>query len=201
MHIKTASTEHPIHDILRDRWSPRAFNGQTIENKQLLSLFEAARWTPSASNIQPWSFIIGKKGDDTYNKINQTLVEFNQLWATTAPVLMLAIAQTTNSKKQPNISALYDLGQSVASLTFQAGALGLYVHQMGGFNTSEAARLFEIPEDYTVATAIAIGHLGDPAMLHENLQKMETAPRQRRQANEFVFGAKFGQPSEIFNQQ
>ncbi len=200
MHIKTALTDFPILNLLRDRWSPRAFNTQAVEKEKLQGFFEAARWAPSASNLQPWRFIIGLKGDETYNKIAGTLVEFNQLWALTAPVLILAVAKNTNQRGEPNVSALYDLGQSVAHLTIQAGADGLYVHQMGGFSSSQAADLFEIPEDFSVATAIAVGYIGNPEILPDNLKKMEITARERRQSIESVFTGSFGQATNIFNQ-
>lgn len=199
MTIKTAKNDYPILDQLRERWSPRAFNGKPLEKEKLQSLFEAARWSPSASNIQPWRFIVGEKGSETYKLIASTLVEFNQLWALTAPVLFLAIANKTTPKGGTNTAALYDLGQAVANLTFEASALGIHVHQMGGFDTAEAAKLFDVPEDYVVATAVAVGYIGDPEILHENLKKMEISPRERRKAHESVFTGKFGQASELFD--
>jgi nitroreductase len=78
---KEADTEHDIHPLLRRRWSPRAYSDLPVEPDKLLRIFEAARWSPSSSNLQPWSFIIGFKGDDTYAKIFDTLVEFNQIWS------------------------------------------------------------------------------------------------------------------------
>jgi nitroreductase len=200
MNIKTASNDYPILDTLRNRWSPRAFNGQPIGNETLQRLFEAARWAPSASNLQPWRFIIGEKGTDTYGRIFSTLVEFNKLWAGTAPLLMLALTKKTNNKGEPNNSAEYDLGQAVANLTFQATSEGLYVHQMGGFDAAEVRKLFEVPDHFAIATAIAVGHLGNPEILHENLRKMEIAGRERQKAGDFVFTGTFGFSTEIFNQ-
>ncbi|MHC1776814.1 MAG: nitroreductase family protein [Lentimicrobium sp.] len=200
MHIKTAQTDFPILNLLRDRWSPRAFKNQMVEKEKLQRLFEAARWAPSASNLQPWRFILGIKGDDTYNKIAGTLVEFNQLWALNAPILILAISKNTNLRGEPNVSALYDLGQSVAHLTIQASADDLHVHQMGGFSSSQAADLFEIPVDFSVVTVIAIGYIGDPEILHDNLKKMEITARERRQSIDSVFTGSFGHAADIFNQ-
>ncbi len=199
MNIKTAQNDYPIHELLRERWSPRAFSNQAIEKEKLQHLFEAARWAPSSSNLQPWRFLVGFKGDDTYNKIAGTLAEFNQLWALTAPVLLLAIAKNTNIRGEPNGAALYDLGQAVANLTFQATAEGIYVHQMGGFSPTQAAELFNFPDEYKAVTTIAIGYIGDPEILHENLKKMEIAPRERRKSNDSVFTGTFGQFTEIFN--
>lgn len=198
MNIKTASNDFPIEETLKKRWSPRAFSEQPVSNEILQGLFEAARWAPSASNLQPWRFIVGRKGSETYDKIFSTLVEFNKLWAVTAPVLMVALSKKTNHKEEPNISAEYDLGQAVAFLTFQATAEGLFIHQMGGFDANEVRKLFSIPDHFTIATAIAVGYLGNPEILHENLKKMEISRRERIKAAEFVFTETFGQNTEIF---
>jgi len=197
---KSADTKFGLHPILTERWSPRAFSNRLVEPEKLYRLLEAARWSPSASNEQPWRFIVGLKGDETYQKMFETFVEFNQLWTKTAPVLILCMANTRSSKNpdNPNPTYAYDLGQSVAHLSFQAHADGLFVHQMSGFDQKQAEKLFEVPENYKVISAVAVGYIGDPAVLHPNLQKMELAPRQRRPLKESVFGKRFGESfSEI----
>jgi nitroreductase len=193
MLTKQAQTSLTIHKLIKQRWSPRAFAPTTVESEKLERIFEAVRWTPSSSNLQPWHFVVGLAGDETYEAIYSTLVEFNQLWANTAPVLMLAIGKETNAKGEPNGSYKYDVGQAVAQLTIQAGAEGLFVHQMGGLNTQMAGRLIEIPNEYIVITAIALGYIGDPELLHENLKQLEYAPRLRKPLGEFVFAGKFGE--------
>jgi nitroreductase len=195
---KKAKTNFPIHPILGNRWSPRTFNGQKIEKEKIQRIFEAARWSPSASNEQPWIFIIGEQGDQTYQKIYDTLVEFNQLWTSTAPFLMIAIGKKTSLKTgKANDWFKYDVGQSLAHLSFQAGYEGLFVHQMGGFDAEKARKSFLIPEDYEALTAIAIGYLGDFNVLHPKLQKLELAERVRKNTDEFVFSGKFGEKSSL----
>lgn len=195
---KKAKTNFPVHEILKSRWSPRAFDGKPIETEKLQRIFEAARWAPSASNEQPWYFIVGSQGDETYQKIFETLVEFNQLWAKTAPVLLLAIGKKTSNKTGNNNDWFkYDVGQAVSYLTFQASFENLFVHQMGGFDTKKATELFIIPDDYEALTAIAIGNLGDYRLLHPNLQKLELAERVRKNTGEFVFSNKFGEKSAL----
>lgn len=198
MKIKLASNKYPIHELLVKRWSPRAFENQFIEPNLVRSLFEAARWSPSASNIQPWYFILGLKGDDTYASISKTLVEFNLLWATRAPLLFIAVYSEYNAQGGPNPSALYDLGQSVAHLTIQATAQGLYVHQMTGFDPEKAKELFNIPDGYKAATVAAVGYMGDYNDLHPNLIPGETSARERRRTCDTVFSGKFGQSSKLF---
>ncbi len=191
---KSAQTKYDIHPILNDRWSPRAFADKKVEQEKIQRFFEAARWTPSSSNEQPWRFIIGFKGDETYQKIYDTFVEFNQLWAFTAPVLILTIGNTRSVKnpEKPNLAYAYDCGQAVAHLTFQAAADGLFVHQMGGFDTDQAAKTFGVPESFKVLTAIAIGYIGDPEVLHPNLKQMEYSKRERQNLDQMVFSGRFG---------
>jgi len=195
MKTKPALTKFEIHPLLKERWSPRAFSDQMIETEKLQRMFEAARWAPSSSNEQPWSFIVGRKGDSVYANIFSTLVEFNQLWAASAPVLILAIARKSSIKnpEKENHSARYDLGQAIAYLTFQAAADGLFVHQMGGFDLKKAAELFNVPENHLVVTVTAVGYIGDPEILHPNLKPMEYAERLRKPLTEQVFGTKFGE--------
>jgi nitroreductase len=190
--IKRPQTTYPISELLYKRWSPRAFSDTPVEKEKLQRIFEAARWAPSASNIQPWYFLTGFKGDTVYSRIFETLAEFNQLWVITAPVLCLAICKVNNPKGTENISRAYDLGQSVAHLSIQAMEEGLYVHQMGGFDVAKATELLNIPSDYEVRVAFTIGYIGDAEVLHPNLRKMEFEARSRRLLEETVFTGQFG---------
>lgn len=192
---KTAETKFGLHPVLANRWSPRAFDGRAVEHEKIYRLLEAARWSPSASNEQPWRFIVGFKGDKTYQKLFDTFVEFNQLWTKTAPVLVLCIADTMSTKNpgKPNPTHAYDLGQAVAHLSFQAHADGLHVHQMSGFDLRKAEEVFEVPERFKVISAVAIGYIGNPEVLHPNLKEMELAGRERRPLVETVYTGKFGE--------
>jgi nitroreductase len=190
---KDVPTALNIHQLINKRWSPRSFDGSAIEPDKLHRIFEAVRWAPSSSNLQPWHFIVGFSGDETYKAIFSTLVEFNQLWAKTSPVLVLAIGKVTNFKGELNESYKYDVGQAVAFLSFQAMAEGVYVHQIGGFEKELAGQLLGVAENYKVITAIALGYPGNPEILHENLKRLEYAPRMRKSLEEFVFTGKFGE--------
>ena len=113
-----AKTDYPVHDLIQNRWSPRAFSDNPVSPETLRSLFEAARWAPSSSNEQPWAFIVGTKDDlETHSKILSTLVEFNQGWAKHAPVLAIAVSQMEFARnKTPNRNAFYDTGAAVAQI-------------------------------------------------------------------------------------
>lgn len=191
--IKQPALHHSLHPLLASRWSPRAYDGRPVSGEVLGRIFEAARWAPSSSNLQPWSFLLGFKGDEVFEGIYSTLVEFNQLWAGKAPVLGLALGNTVNPKGEKNSSYLYDLGAAMALLSIQATHEGVYVHQMGGFDKEKAAQLFGIPNEYEVFSAFTLGYAGNPEELHPNLKKLEYTPRSRKDSGEFVFTGKFGQ--------
>lgn len=194
---KPANTNFPIHSYLEKRWSPRAFSDKKVEKEKLQSIFEAARWSPSTSNEQPWHFIVGEAGDETFKKIFECLVEFNQLWVKTAPIVMIAVGRMKLQNGKEYLWNKYDIGQAAAHLTFQATHEGLWIHQMGGFDAEKARELFDIPEDDEAITAIAVGYEGDYKALHPNLQKMEVAKRERKAMDSFVFSGKFGEKSGL----
>lgn len=182
-----AHTSTPIHPVLAQRWSPRAYDATAVLTQaDLNSAFEAARWSPSAMNNQPWRFVVGFRGDDTFNTIVSSLAGWNGAWAPNASALVVAIAQTSSDTGQPNPYALFDLGQSVAHFTFQAQSEGLYVHQMAGTDTAQLAQAFNLPAGFEVFHTFAIGKLDDPSTLPEELAAREVAPRTRHELAEIV---------------
>lgn len=194
---KLAETEHPIHDLLQRRWSPRAFAGRAVEPEKLRSLMEAARWAPSSFNEQPWSFIVATKEEPVeYERLLGCLVEGNMQWARNAPVLMLSLAKLHFDRNgQPNRHAFHDVGLAVENLVLQATALGLAVHQMAGFHVEKARELYGVPEGVEPVAAIAVGYPGDPESLPEPLRERERAPRNRKPLDAFVFSGSWGQVS------
>lgn len=191
--IKKAKTEYDIHDLIKNRWSPRAFADKAVEKDQLLKLFDAARWAASSFNEQPWRFIVGIKGEESYLKVRETLVEFNRDWSATAPVLLLAIGKKTFSKNgKPNKHSFYDTGQAMANFALQATADGLHIHQMAGFSAHKAIELFNIPDDFEPIAACALGYKGDPDQLDEKNKKSELSERSRKPLEEIVFEEEWG---------
>ncbi len=192
---KTADTSVEIHPLLANRWSPRAFSDQPVPAETVTALLEAARWSPSGLNGQPWRFIVSRRGESAlFAQMVDCLMEGNQIWAKNAAVLMFAVAETTRPNGKPNGSARHDVGQAVANLTVQAGEMGLYVHQMGGIYRDKIKTVYDIPEGYEVAIGIAVGYLGDAAALPDDLAERETAPRERKPLNEIAFTEKWGNP-------
>jgi nitroreductase len=199
MMSKPAVTDHPVHELIRERWSPRAFADKAVPAEILRSLFEAARWAPSSSNEQPWAFIVATKDDHAaHAKLVSTLVEFNQAWAKHAPVVVIAVSELAFAHSgHPNRNAFYDTGAAVAHLTAEATARSLFVHQMAGFDPHKAIELFSIPSGWEPIAAFVIGYPGDPQSLPESLRERELAPRTRKPLAEFVMSGSWGQPASF----
>ena len=184
---RTAPTEHPVLDVLAGRWSPRAYDAQNqIDEAKLATALEAARWSPSANNTQPWRFIVARRGTALHAQIVDALMGFNQAWAGNAAVLVVAVAETAAADGTPITHALYDLGQAVAHLSVQAHHDGLVVHQMSGFDPEVVREFADLEPRFTPATVIAVGEFGDITTLPEALQEREVAPRVRRPIDEPV---------------
>lgn len=198
---KPAPTNFPVHDLIRHRWSPRAFAEKPVEPSVLASLFEAARWAPSSSNEQPWAYLVAMKDEkENFAKTLGVLVEFNAGWAKEAPVLMIAVSRLNFQNGTANRNAFYDTGAATALLSVEATARGLAVHQMAGFDPAKAKQVFEIPEDWEPIAAIAIGYPGDPSSLPQKLHDREVAPRTRKPLTEFVMSGRWGHTSPIVSQ-
>lgn len=193
---KRAITRVAIHDLLATRWSSRAFSDEPVSAEAVTSLMEAARWSASSNNEQPWRFIIATRDDaEAHAKFLQGVNTGNQRWAPKAWVLMLGIARDNfDVEGQPhNRFAQYDTGQAVQNIVVQATALGLNVRQMGGILPDKFRELYAIPAGYTIMAGLAIGYAGDPDALVSPLNERERHPRTRRPLNDLFFGDTFGQ--------
>jgi nitroreductase len=199
MFEKRALTDYPIHQFFKERWSPYAFQDRPVSEADLCSLFEAARWSASSYNEQPWNYLIAtKEHPDQFQQLLSCLVEANQLWAKDAPVLALGIASlkfTLNDAD--NRAAIHDLGAASSNLAVEATARGICVHQMIGILPDKAKDLFDIPEGFEAWTGMAIGYQGDPMMLPEALKQRDLTPRQRKPLDQFVFSGKWGNASPL----
>ena len=193
---KPASTDHPIHDLLARRWSPRAFADRAMSPEQVNSLLEAARWAASCFNEQPWRFMVAtREQEDEFAALLGCLGEKNQMWAKRASMLLISVAKTRFAHNdKPNRHALHDVGLAAAQLTMQATAMGLVVHQMAGFDADKARDVCGIPDGYEPVAAIAVGYVGDPEALPQALREREKAPRVRKSLSEIAFSGRFGNP-------
>ena len=194
-----ASPDHPIEELLVKRWSPCGFAARAVSRADLLSLLEAARWAASSYNEQPWRFIVAtQESAREFERLLSCLVEGNQDWAKSVPVLALGVVGLQFSHNQkPNRVAIHDLGLAVGNLTVEATARGLVVHQMGGILPEKARELYKIPEGFEAVTGIAVGYEADPKQLSEELRKRDLGPRTRKPLRDFVFGGQWSESSSV----
>jgi nitroreductase len=188
---KPAITQTPIHDVLANRWSPRAYDAsKPVSQTQIISLLEAARWAPSCFGDQPWRFVVCDKttNPEAWQAAFDCLVPGNQTWAQHAPVLLLICANTLFGHNQkPNRWAPYDTGAATENLCLQATALGLAAHQMGGFDVAKAQSTFAVPEQFTLMAMVTVGYATAADILPDDLRERELAPRERRPLGELFF--------------
>ncbi|MBX2947533.1 MAG: nitroreductase family protein [Cyclobacteriaceae bacterium] len=190
----TSTIESPVLDIIESRRSLRAYSVRPVEEEKIKSLFEAARWAPSSMNEQPWTYLYAtKEQPELWSKVFETLSEGNKIWAVDAPLLIASFVRTKHIRNGvPNNAARYDLGGANAFLSLQATALGLNVHQMGGFDKAKLVENLNVPlEEYEPVVVMAIGYPGDAEKLPENLKQRETSPRVRYTQESFVMNKSF----------
>jgi nitroreductase len=192
--VQTArEADHPIHGQFTARWSPRAFSAATLREADVLALLEAARWAPSANNLQPWRFAYGLRGDASFAKIAEALVPSNRAWAEKAAALVVVASKTILLRDDGSEAAIathaFDTGAAWAQLALQAHLSGYATHAMGGFDHAKAAENLSLPQGYALHAVIAIGIRGDAAQLPEMLQARET-PSQRRPVAEWAAAGK-----------
>jgi nitroreductase len=188
-HPTGRSADHAIDPIFLDRWSPRAFTGEAMPQDTLLSLFEAARWAPSAGNGQPWRFIYGHRGTAAFDTIYNTLDEGNRRWADKASVLAVIVSQThrkgADGEMRPIYTHAFDTGAAWAYLALQATRAGYHAHGMGGIDRAKAMEVLGVPDGFRVEAGLAIGKIAPKETLPEDLMKREV-PSTRKPVDEFV---------------
>ena len=186
--VKIASTQYPVLDIIKKRWSARAFTAQNISKQDLHTLFEAASWSPSSMNEQPWVYVYAHHGSELFEQMWSCLAACNQPWAKNAALLVLSLCRNQfAANQQANFHALYDVGAANTVLLLQAITMGIYGHIMGGFDREKTKSTFAISDNYTIATFIALGYLDEPSILEEPFRTRETTPRTRKPTADFAF--------------
>jgi nitroreductase len=184
---RTAVTEAGLHPLLANRWSPRGFDPEyRISDADLAALLEAARWTPSCANSQPWRFLVARRGESGVDRLAAHLLPGNASWAPTASVLLAILATTVDEKGEPLPLAQYDAGQAGAHLSVQATALDLVVHQMAGFDADGLRAEFNLPDTLKPMAMVAIGRWDPEAPLPDYLREREFAPRRRKPLSDLI---------------
>jgi nitroreductase len=188
---KPAITQQPVHDVIANRWSGRAYDAtKSVSKEQVISLLEAARWAPSCFGDEPWRYVVSNKGDNlpAWQAAFDCLVPGNQGWAVNAPVLLLICADTLfRHNDKPNKWAAYDTGAATENLCLQATALGLMAHQMGGFDAEKARQTVKVPERYQILAMVTVGYQAAVDNLADDVKERELSARSRKPLGELFF--------------
>ncbi|WP_417669550.1 nitroreductase family protein [Roseibium sp.] len=188
------TADHPVDPLFVGRWSPRAFDASEMPKADLETILEAARWAPSAFNIQPWRFVYALRGGENWDKLVDLLNPFNKDWAKHASALVFLFSDTLVDKSdgdtRPSGTHSFDAGAAWAHAALQASALGYHTHAMAGLVHEDIPAALNVPERLTVEIAFAIGRRGDIATLPEGLQAREL-PSPRKRLSETAFEGSF----------
>jgi nitroreductase len=184
-----------VERVIHARRSALAFSDREVDDAMLARLFEAARWSASSSNEQPWRFVVTTRRDrEAFDRLLSTLAPGNAAWAANAPVLVLTAARRDfEARPRPNRHAGYDLGQSVATMSLLAVSLGLVLHQMGGFDADQAGERLGVPAEFELFSVIAIGYPGDALSLPEPQRARASAARTRRPLASLAWSGRWGE--------
>ena len=180
-----------LHEILRSRWSPRAFARRPVEAEKVQALFEAVRWSASCFNEQPWRLLVATRDEPAeFARLLGLLMEKNQEWAKDAWILGITTGKRTFTYNgAPNRFGIHDAGMALTSLMLQATASGLQAHGMGGFDAGRARTEFDVPEDFEIGAAFAVGYVEGPAV--------PPAARSRKAVGEVIFSGSWGKAAEV----
>jgi len=181
-------SELRIHQMLNDRYSPRAFSDRDVTDVELELVLEAARWASSSHNEQPWRFLVTRKDQDGHAALLDSLWSMNRSWADKAPILILNMVQRNLAyNDEENYFARHDLGGALAQLTAQATSMGMGLHQLAGFHSDQARQAFQIPEALDVVSVLALGFPGNADMLGEPYRGRELKRTHRRPLKDLVY--------------
>ncbi|MCO6500429.1 MAG: nitroreductase family protein [Vicingus serpentipes] len=178
-----------INKLISERYSPRAFSDQPITEDQIKLILKAASLAASSYNEQPWRFVYAlKENQEAFSRVFSCIMDFNHDWAKHAPALIVCVVKDNLSlNDKPNIHAWHDMGLAVGNLSLQALSMGIYVRQMGGFDSEIARTQLSIPKGYTPISVIALGYIGDINNLPVYLQERENSPKQVKPLEEVIF--------------
>lgn len=196
---KTAPSDHAIHELIGERWSPYWFDNRPISNSDMCAIMEAARWAPSSYNEQPWCFLMSNREDvGRHAPMVECLIEGNRTWAREAPILLLGLTHRSFAQSgEPNPACEHDLGLAAASLTLEASARGIQVHQMSGILRARIRETYRVPADVTPLTALALGYCAAAKDVPDRYQDRQNRARERKPLSSFVYAGSWEESAKL----
>ncbi|MDZ7814975.1 MAG: nitroreductase family protein [Planctomycetota bacterium] len=179
-----------VVDILKARYASRSMKTDEIPEDVIKDMIEAIRLTPSCYNKQPWKYIFCTSSEGL-EKGRECLVKPNRTWADRAPLLVFAYSKAEddcNLKDGRAYGNQSDVGTAWQwAFMLAATEHDLVARPMAGFMPDKVKETFEIPDEYKVIVAMAIGYY-DPQEEHlpETLRGANAKPRERKDPDEFI---------------
>lgn len=185
------SPGYDIAPLFVNRWSPRSMTGESLSEDEFMSLFEAAKWAPSAYNDQPWRFLYTTRDSDHWDIFFDLLSDENKTWAKRAGVLVVMVSKTTfDYNGEPSRTHSFDTGAAWQNLALEGARRGLVVHGIGGFDHERATAVLSIPSEYVIEAMAAVGVRASPNTLPPEMQERET-PSGRKPLDDIVIEGAF----------
>lgn len=149
-----------VFEAIKERRSIRAFTDKMVSKEDVERLIEAARWAPSAGNIQPWEFVIVK---DTEMKRKISDAALNQILIQKAPIIIVVCADVIRSSRGygsrgEQLYSLQDTAAATENILLEAQELGLATCWIGAFQEKEVAEAVKAPENVRPVAIVAVGH-------------------------------------------
>jgi nitroreductase len=180
------NADYPIEKLFLARWSPRAMTGEPLSDKEIRTLFEAARWAPSTFNEQEWRFLFARRDTPQWQTFFDLLVEGNQAWCRNAAMLVVILAKKTFTQNgKPNPVHLFDCGAAFENIALQGSVMKLVIHGMQGFDFNKSCTALKVPDDFAVAAMFAAGRPAEPDTLPQMLRDREK-PSDRKAIAEII---------------
>ena len=177
------------HELLAKRFSAREYAGAAIPDPALQSLFEAARWSPSSYNAQPWSFILARRQDPAAFEAMLSCTGGNRPWCENSGAILACIVEKNLSEpSRPNPHASHDLGLAIMAMAVQAVSLGLQMREMAGIEPDKVRKLYAVPETHDIISGLAIGVA---------TQQAKDLDRSRKPLEDFVFEGEWGKAAKL----
>jgi nitroreductase len=168
-----------FQELILQRQSVRRYTNTSVEPEKLEQCLEAARLSPSASNSQPWTFLVVDESE-TLKKLapltSGPLNSFNQFVAQ-APVVVLMILEKPKllteigGRLKKKEYPLIDIGLASGQLCLQATELGLGTCMLGWFDEAALKKLLHIPKDKTIGLLITLGYAPDDYRVRQKIRK------------------------------
>lgn len=160
-----------IYEVIKARRSVRAYQDRPIPDVVLNRILEAARWAPSARNLQPWKFIVVRDAD-----LRRKLAEAasQQKFIAEAPVVIAAIGMDPDYVMSCQVPA-YAVDTSIAldHLSLAAAAEGLGTCWIGAFSQEQVKEILLVPDAQKVVMLMPVGYPSDEAPAQRTRKAMD----------------------------